>query len=166
MNHSMPGLPVHHQLPELMPNSLQVQPPLSSIISCSLLKFMFIESVMLTNHLNLSHPLLPSIFTSISVFFNESALHLRWPKYWSFSNSSSSEYSGLISSRIDWFDLLPVWGILNKSLLQYHNLKPSILWHSALSMVQLSHPYITTGKTIAKTRWIFVGKVMSLFLVC
>ena len=150
MNRSTPGLPVHHQLPELMPNSLQVQPPLSYIISCSLLKFMFIESVMLTNHLNLSHPLLPSIFTSISVFFNESALPL--------SNSSSSEYSGLISFRIDWFDLLPVWGILNKSLLQYHNLKPSILWCSAFFMIQISQPYMTPGKTIRLTIWIFVGK--------
>ena len=111
------------------------------------------------------HPvfLLPSIFPSIRVFSNESILHIRWPKYWifSFSISPSNEYSGMISFRMDWFDLLAVQGIL-KNLLQYHNSKTSILWHSAFFMFQLSHPYISTGKTIALTRWIFVRKVMSL----
>ena len=107
--------------------------------------------------------LLPSIFPSIKVFSNESALRIRWPKYWSFSFSicPSNEYSGLISFRIDWFDLLAVQGTL-ESLLQHHSLKASILRRSAFFMVQLSHPYMTTGKTIALTRWTFVGKVMSL----
>ena len=128
---------------------------------------MSIESVMLSNHLILSFPLLllPSIFPSIRVFSNESALHIRWPKYWSFSFSiiPSSEYSRLISFRIDidWFDLLAAQGIL-KSLLQYHNSKVSIVWRSAFFMVQLSYPYMTTGKNIALTIQIFVGKVMSL----
>ena len=128
---------------------------------------MSIESVMLSNHLILGFPLLllPSIFPSIRVFSNESALHIRWPKYWSFSFSiiPSSEYSGLISFRtdIDWFDLLAAQGIL-KSLLQYHNSKVSIVWYSAFFMVQLSYPYMTTGKNIALTIQIFVGKVMSL----
>ena len=137
---------------------------LSFIISGSLLKFMFIELMMPSNHVILCCLLLlPSIFPSIRVFSNESALHIRWPKYWSFSISPSNEYSGLISFRIYWFDLLAVQGTL-KSLLQHHSLKASIIWQSAFFIVQLSHPYMTTGKTIALTRWIFVGKVMSLLL--
>ena len=120
---------------------------------------------MLFNHLILYHPLLllPSIFPSIRDFSNELALPIRWPKYWSFSfsNSPSNEYSGLISFRIDWFDLLAVQGTL-KSLLQYHSSKASVLQCSAFFMVQLSHLYMTTGKTIALTIWTFVGKVMSL----
>ena len=126
---------------------------------------MSIESVMSSKHFVLCHPLLllPSIFHSIKVFSNESALHIRWPKYWSFSFSisPSNEYSGPISFRMDWLDLLAVPRIL-KSLLQHHNSKASILWHSAFIIVQLSHPYMTTGKTIALTRHTFVGKVMSL----
>ena len=126
---------------------------------------MAIESVMPYNHLILCCPLLlpPSIFPSIRVFSNESVLHIRWPKYWSFifSISPFNEYSGLISFRIDWFDLLAVQGTL-KSLLQHHTSKASIHWHSAFFIVQLSHPYVTTGKTIALTRWTFVDKVMSL----
>jgi len=124
---------------------------------------MSIESVMPSNHLILCHPLLllPSVFPSIRVFTSESVLHIRWPKYWSFSFSPSNEYLGLISFRIDWFDLLAVQGTL-KSLLQYHSSKASILQHSAFFLVQFSHPYMTTGKTIALTRWTFVGKVMSL----
>ena len=116
------------------------------------------------NHLCCPLPLLPSIFPSIRVFSNESVLRTRWPKCWSFSFSisPSNEYSGLISFRMDWFDLLAVPGTL-KSLLQHHSLKGSILWHSALFMVQLSHPYMTTGKTIALIRWTSVNKVMSLF---
>ena len=118
-----------------------------------------------SNHLILCHPLLllPSIFPSIRVFSNESALHIRWPKYWSFSLniSSSSEHPRLISFGMDWLDLLAVQGTL-KSLLQNHSSKASILQHSAFFMVQLSHPYMTIGKTIALTRWTFVGKVMSL----
>ena len=114
-----------------------------------------IESVMLSNHLILCHPLLllPSVFPSIRVFSNESVFHIRWPKYWSFSFSISpfNEYLGLIFFRIDWFDLLAVQGTL-KGLLQYHSSKASILWHSTFFMVQLSHPYMTTGKTIALTR--------------
>ena len=108
--------------------------------------------------------LLPSIFPSIRVFSNESALHIRWPKYWSFSFniSPSNEHPGLISFRMDWLDLLAVQGTL-KSLIQHHNSKASILRHSAFFIVQLSHPYMNTGKTIALTRWTFVGKVMSLF---
>ena len=116
------------------------------------------------NHLILCHPLLsPSVFPSIRVFSNQSALHIRWPKYWSFSYniSTSNEHSGLFSFRTDWLDLLAVQGTL-KSLLQYHSSKASILQHSAFLIVQLSHPYVTTGKTIALTRQIFVGKVMSL----
>ena len=131
----------------------------------SLLKFMSIESVMSSNHLILCHPLLLllSIFPSIRVFSNKSVLHIRWPKYQSFSFNirPSNEYSGLISFRMDWLDLLAVQGTL-KSLLQHHSLKVSILRHSAFFIVQLSHPYMTTGKTIALTRWTFVGKVMSL----
>ena len=115
---------------------------------------MSIELVMPSNHLILCCPLLllPSIFHSIRVFSSESALCIRWPKYWSFSISSSSGYSGLISFRIDWFDLLAVQGAL-KSLLQNHSSKASILWYSAFLMVQLSHPYVTTGKIIALTSW-------------
>ena len=117
-----------------------------------------------SNYLILCHPLLlPSVFPSISVFSNESALYIRWPKYWSFSFSisPSNEYSGLISFRMDWLDLLAVQGTL-KSLLQHHSSKASILQCSAFFMVQLSHPYMTTGKTIALTIWTFVSKVMSL----
>ena len=126
---------------------------------------MSIESVMPSNHLILCHPLLlpPSIFPSIRVFLNESVLRMRWPKYWSFSFSisPSNEYSGLISFRIHWLDLLGVQGTL-KNLLQHHSSKASILQHSAFFIVQLSYPYMTTGKTIALTRWTFVGKVISL----
>ena len=126
-----------------------------------------IETVMLSSHLILCHPLLllPSIFPSIRVFSNESALHIRWPKYWSFSFhiSPSNEHPGLISFRMDWLDLLAVQETL-KSLLQHHSSKASILWHSAFFIVQLSHPYMTTGKSIALTRRTFVGKVMSLLL--
>ena len=117
-----------------------------------------------SNHLILCHPLLPpSIFPSIRVFSNESVLHIRWPKYWSFSFSisPSSEHSGLISFRMNWLDLLVVQGTL-KSLLQHHNSKASILQHSAFFLVQFSHPYMATGKIIALTRWIFVDKVTSL----
>ena len=119
---------------------------------------------MSSNHLILCHPLLlPSIFPSFRVFSNELALCIRWPKYrsFSFSISPSNEYSGLISFRMDWFDLLAVQGTL-KNLLQHHSSKASILWHTAFFMVQLSHPHMTTGKTIALIRWTFVGKVMSL----
>ena len=138
---------------------------LSIINSQSLPKLMSIKSVMPSNHLILCWPLLlPSIFLSIRVFSNDSALRIRWPKYWSFSFniSPSNEYPGLISFRMDWLDLLAVQGTL-KSLLQHHSSKASILWHSAFFIVQLSHPYMTTGKTIALTRQTFVGKVMSLF---
>ena len=117
-----------------------------------------------SNHLILCHPLLlPSIFPSIRVFSDQSALYIRWPKYWSFSFNirPSNEHPGLISFRMDWLDLLAVQGTL-KSLLQYHSSKASILWCSAFFIVQLSHPYMTTGKTIALTRWTFVGEVMSL----
>ena len=135
---------------------------LSFTISQSLLTLMSIELVMPCNHLILCHPcLLPSILPSIRVFSNESALCIRWPKYWSFSISPSNEYSGLISFRIDWFDLPAVQGTL-KSLLQHHSLKASFLWHSVFFMVQLSYPYMTTGKTISLTRWTFVSKLMSL----
>ena len=127
---------------------------------------MSIELVMQSNHLIFCHPLLllPSIFPSIRVFSDESVLHIRWPKYWSFSFSSSpsNEYSGLISFSMDWLDLLAVQGTL-KSLLQHYSSKASILWCSACFMVHLSHPYMTSGKTIALTRWTFIGKVMSLF---
>ena len=136
MDCSMPGLPVHHQLR-------------------SLLKLMSIEPVMPSNHLVLCRPLLllPSIFPSIKVFSNESVLHIRGPKYWSFSFSisPSNEYSRLISFWMDWLDLLAVQGILT-SLLQHHSSKAAILWRSAFFIVQLSHPYMTTGKTIALTR--------------
>ena len=148
MNHSMPGLPVHHQLPELtqthvhrVGDAIQPSHPLSSLL------------------------LLPSIFPSNRVFSAESVLHIRWPKYWSFSFSirSSNEYSVLFSFRIYWFDLLEVQGIL-KSLLQHHSSKSSILRRSAFFTVQLSHLYMIIGKTIALTRWTFVDKVMFLFL--
>ena len=125
---------------------------------------MSIQSVMPSNHLILCHPLLlPSVFPSIRVFSNESVPRIKWPKYWSFSFSisHSSEYSELISFRMDWLDLLAVQGTL-KSLLQHHSSKASILRRSAFFTVQLSHPYMTTGKTIALTRWTFVGKIMSL----
>ena len=146
MNRSMPGLPVHHQLPEFtqthvhrVGDAIQPSPPLSS-------------------------PSLPApIPPSIKVFSSESTLHMRWPKYWSFSFciSPSNEHSGLISVRMDWLDFLAVQRTL-KSLLQHHNSKASILRCSAFFTVQLSHPYMTSGKTIALTRWTFVGKVMSL----
>ena len=148
MDCSMSGFPVYHQLPEV--------PQTHSI-----------ESVMPSNNLILCCPLLlpPSIFPSIRIFSNESVLHIGWPKYWSFSFSisSSNEYSGLISFRSDWLDLFAVQGTL-KSLLQHHSSKASILQRSAFFIVQLSYPYMTTGKTIALTRWIFVGKVTSLLL--
>ena len=141
------------------------QASLSITSSHSLLTLMSIEFVMPSNYLILCCPLFPppSIFPSIRVFSNESALHIRWPKYWSFSFniSPSNEYSGLISFRMDRLDLLAVQGTL-KSLLQHHSSKASILLHSAFFIVQLSRPYMTTGKTIALTRWTFVGKVMSL----
>ena len=128
---------------------------------------MCIESVMPFNQLNLYNPLLllPSIFPSIRVFSRESVLCIRWPKYWSFTLniSSSNQHPGLISFRIDWLDLLAVQGTF-KSFLQHHSLKTSILWCSAFFIVQLLHPYMTTGKTIALTRRTFVGKVMSLLL--
>ena len=142
MDYSLPGLPVHHQLLEL-------------------LKLMSIESVMPSNHLILSHLLLllPSIFPSIKVFSNELALRIRWPKYWSFSFSisTSNEYSELISLRMDWLYLLAVQGTL-KSLFQHHNSKTSVLWHSGFFMVQLSHPYMATGKITALTRESLLAK--------
>ena len=146
------------------------QASLSITNSQSFFRLMSIESVTPSNHFTLCHPLLlpPSIFPSIRVFSNESVLHIRWPKYWSFSFSvsSSNEYSGLIYFRIDWLDLLAVQGAL-KGLLQHHNSKASIVWCSGFFMVQLSHPYLTTGKTIALTRQTFVGHVMSLlFNLC
>ena len=140
---------------------------LSITNSRSLLKLMPIESVMPSNHLLLCRPLLllPSISPSIRVFSNESALHIRWPKYWSvsFNIIPSSEHPGLISFRMDWLHLLAVQGTL-KSLLQHHSSKASILWGSAFFIVQLSHPYMTAGKTIVLTRWTFFDKVMSLLL--
>ena len=146
MDCSTPGLPVHHQLLDLP-------------------KLMSIELVMPSNHLILCHPLLlpPSIFPRIRVFSKESSLCIRWPKYWSFSFniSPSNEHSGLISFRMDWLDLLAVQGTL-KSLLQHHSSNLSILQRLAFLIVQLSDPYMTTGKTIALTRQTFVGKVMSL----
>ena len=151
MNRSTPGLPVHHQLPEFTQTHVH----------------------WVGDAIQSSHPLLsPSppapIFPSIRVFSNESALRIRWPKYWSFSFSISPSYEhpGLISFRMDWLGLLAVQGTL-KSLLQHHSSKTSILWHSAFFIVQLSHPYMTTGKTIALTRWTFVDKAMSLlFKIC
>ena len=143
MNRSTPGLPVHHQLP-------------------SSPKPMSIKLVMPSSHLILCRPLLllSPIPPSIRVFSNELALHIRWPKYWSFSFniSPSNEHPGLISFRMDWLDLLAVQGT-HKSLLQYHSSKASSLWHSAFFIVWLSHPYMTTGKTIALTTWTVVGNV-------
>ena len=152
----------------LWPHGLQnVRIPCPSLSPLSLLKLMFTESVIPFNHLILYQPLLLPlfIFPSIKVFSNESVLRIRWSKYWSFSFiiSPSNEYSGLISFRIDWLALLAVQGTL-KSLL--HNSKASILWHSVVFIVQLSHPHMTTGKTIALSRQTFVGKVMSLLLLC
>ena len=149
MDCSMPGLPVHHQLLRFTQTHVHwVEIP--------------------SNYLILCHPLLllPSIFPTIRTFSNESVLHIRWPKDWSFSFSisPSNEYSGFISFRMDWLDLLAVQGTL-KSLLQYHSSKASILWHSAFFIVQLSHLSMTTGNTIALTRWTFVGKVMSLLFI-
>ena len=144
------------------------QASLSLTISWSLPKFMSFESMMPSNHLILCRPLLLllSVFPSIRGFSNESILHIRWPKYWSFSISPSDEYSGLISFGIDWFYLLAVQGTL-KNLLQYHTLKASILSCSAVHMVQLYHPYMTTRKTIALTIWTFTSKVMfTFFLIC
>ena len=147
---STPGFPVHHQLPEL-------------------LKLMSIESVMQSNHLILCRPLLlpPSIFPSLRVFSNESVLHIRWPKYWSFSFSisPSHEYSGLIPFRMDWLDLLAFQRTL-KSLLQHHSSKASILWHSDFFIVQLSHPYMITGKNYSFDETDLCWKVMSLLLIC
>ena len=144
------------------PWSAALQASLSLSISRSLPKFMPIELVMPSNHFILCLPLLPSVFLSIRVFPNESALHIRWTKYWSFSLCHQSL---LLIFRIDflsdWFDLLVAQGTL-ESLLQHHSSKASILWHTAFFMVQLSHPYMTTGKTIALTIWTFVSKVMSL----
>ena len=143
-------------------------PGLSITNSRSLFKLTSIESVMPSNHLILCHPLLlmTSILPSIRVFSNESVLCIRWPKYcsFSFSISPSNEYSGLISFRMDWLDHLAVQGTI-KSLLQHHSLKASVSQCSAFFIVQLSHPYMTTEKTIALTRWTFVGKVMSLLLL-
>ena len=145
----------------MTPWTVACQASLSSVISWSLGKLMSIELVMPSNHLILCRPLLllPSIFPSIRVFPNESALHIRWPKYWSFSFSisPSNEYSGLISFTMDCFDLFDVQGTL-KSLLQHHSSKASTLWCSAYFMVQLSNPYMTTGKTIVLTIWTFVDK--------
>ena len=147
------------------PWTAALQASLSNTSSQNSLKLMSIESMMPSNHLILCYPLLllPSIFPSIRVFSSESVLHIRWLKYWSFSFSisPSNEYSGLVSFRMDWFDLLAVQGTL-KSLLQHHSSKASILWCSAVFMVQLSHPYMTTAKTITLTIRIFVGKLMSL----
>ena len=136
----------------------------SPIPKLVMLKLMSIESVMPFNHLILCHPLflLPSIFPTIRVFSNESVLRIMWPRSWSFSFSPSNEYSGLISFRIDWLDLLEVQGTL-KSLLQHYSSKVSILWHSAFFIDQLSYPYMTTGKTITLTRRTFVGKIISAF---
>ena len=146
------------------PWTAALQASLSITDSQSLLKLMSIESVMPSNHLILCRPLLPcSVFPSISIFSGESVLHIRWPKYWSFSFSisPSNEYSGLVYFRMDWLDFLAVQGTL-KSLPQSHSSKASIFWCSAFFIVQFSHPYMTTRKTIALTEWTFVGKVMSL----
>ena len=139
---------------------------LSVTNSQSLLKLMSVESVMPSNHLILCRPLLllPSVFPSIKIFPSESVLCIRWPKYWSISISPANEYLRLISFRIDWFDLLADQGTL-KSLFQHHSSKASILWHSVFFIVEFSHPYMTTGKTIALTRWTFVGKVISLLFI-
>ena len=149
----------------MTPWTAACQASLSFTISWSFFKLMSMESVMPSNCLILCHPLLHllSIFPSIRVFSNKLVLHIRWPRYWSFSFSisPSNEYSGLISFRMDWLDLLAGQGTL-KSLLQHHSSKASVLRHSAFFLVQLSHPYMTTGKTITLTRWTFVGKAMSL----
>ena len=154
----MPGLPVHHQRPEFTQTHLYLQSPS---------KPMSIVSVMPSKHLMLCNPLLfpPSIFPSIRVFSNESVLHNRWPKYWSFSFSisPSEEYSGLISFKNNWFDLLSVHRNL-KNLFQHHSSKASILQCSAFFIVQVSHPYMTAGKAVPLTRQTFIGKVVSLFL--
>ena len=146
----------------MIPWTAACQASLSITNSWSLLKLMSFESVLPSNRLILCHPLLllHSVFPSIRVFSSESVLCIRWPKYWSFSFTISpfSEYSGLLSFRMDWLDLLAVQGTL-KSLLRHHSSKASVLWHSAFFIVQLSHPYTTTGKTIAWTRRIFVGNV-------
>ena len=148
----------------MTPGTAVSQVSLSITNSWSLLKLMSIELVMSSRHLILCRPLLlpPSIFPSIRGFSSEPVLYIRWPKYWSFSFSisTSNEYSGLISFRMDWLDLLAVQGTL-KSLLQHHSSKVSILWHSAFFIVQLLHPYMTTGKTIALSRWTFVGKAIT-----
>ena len=144
-----------------IPWTAAFQASLSITNSQSLLKLMSFELVMSSNHFILCHLLLPpSIFPSIRVFSNESVLLIGWPKYWSFSISPFNEYSGLISFRMHWFDLLVVQGTL-KGLLQLHSSKASILWQSAFFIVQLSHPNMSTGKTVALTRWTFVGKVTS-----
>ena len=149
----------------MIPRTAARQASLSITTSQSSSKLTSIESVMPSSHLILCHPLLllPSIFPIMRVFSSESVLHIRWPKHWSFSFniSPSNEYSGLISFRMDWLDLLAVQGTL-KSLLQHHSSKAPILQCSAFLVVQLSYPYMTTGKSIALTRWTFVGKVMSL----
>ena len=149
MNCSTTGFPVLHYLPEFAQTHVH-----------------WVDDAIQLSHLLSSPSPLASIFPSISVFPSESVLRVRWPNYWSFivNISPSSEYSGLISFRIDWFDLLVVQGTL-KTLLQHHSLKASILWHSAFFMVQLSHPCMTTGKTIALTRQTFIGKVMPLLLI-
>ena len=147
----------------LWPHASTCQASLSITNSWRSLKLTSIESVIPSSHLILCCPLLflPPIHPSITDFSNESTLHMRWPKYWSFSFSisPSKEQPGLLFFRMDWLDLLAIQGTL-KSLLQHHSSKASILWHSAFFTVQLSHPYMTTGKTIALTRWTFVGKVM------
>ena len=149
----------------LTPWIVPLQASQSITNSQSLVKLTSMESVMPSNHLFLRHPLLlpPSVFPSIRVFSNESVLHIRWPKYWSFSFSISlsNEYSGLISFRIDWLDLLAVQDTL-KSLLQHHSSKASILQHSAFCIIQISHPSMTTGKMVALTRWTIIGKITSL----
>ena len=158
-------------LVSVMSNTLQhheaLQASLSFTVSLSLLKLTSIESVVPCNCIILCHPLLllPSVFPSIKIFSNESTLCMRWPKYWSFSLSISpfNEQSELVSFRMVWLDLLETQGTI-KSLLQHHSSKASILQHSAFFTVQLSHPYMTTGKTVALTGWTLVGKVMSLLL--
>ena len=150
MNSSTPGLPVHHQLPESTQTHVH-----------------WVGDAIEPSH-PLSSPSPPALNLSRHQgLFKWKALRIRWPKYWSFSFniSPSNEYSGLISFKMDWLDLLAVQGTL-KSLLQHHSSKASILWHSAFFIVQLSHPYMTTRKTIALTRWTFVGKIMYLFLIC
>ena len=149
MNCSTTGFPVLHYLPEFAQTHVH-----------------WVDDAIQLSHLLSSPSHLASVFPSIRVFPSESVLRVRWPNYWSFivNISPSSEYSGLISFRIDWFDLLVVQGTL-KSLLQHHSLKTSILWHSAFFMVQLSHPCMTTGKTIALTRQTFIGRVMPLLLI-